>query len=60
MADIIKKDTSIKEAESILKLHGCSLAFGWEIVMGMLLDDCDYLEVHDFGSKAYFTKVTND
>ena len=59
MADIIKKDTSIKDAEEILRFHGCSLGFGWEIVMGMLLDECDYLEVHDFGRNAYFSKITN-
>lgn len=54
--DIIKKNTPIKEAECILKDHGCSLGFGWEIVLGMLFEECDYIEVHDFGDNARFTK----
>lgn len=58
MTDIIKKDTTMKEAESILKSHGCPLGYGWELVIGMLLSDCDYLEVHDFGRDAYFSKMT--
>lgn len=57
--DVIKKDTSIKEARFILEAHGCPLGFGWEIVLGNLLKECDYLEVHDFGKNAYFHKVFN-
>ncbi len=57
MADVIKKDTSIAEAQNILSLHGCSLAPGWELVIGMMLQECDYIEVHGFGSKAYFSKI---
>lgn len=48
----------MKEAGDILKFHGCQLPRGWEIVIGMLLSDCDYLEVHNFGKDAYFSKVT--
>ena len=59
MKNIIKKDTSLKEAEEILSLHGCPLGHGWALIIGMLLYDCDYLEVHDFGNNAYFTKVKN-
>lgn len=55
--DIITKTMSISEAEEILNMHGIRHPYGWEIVIGMLLDDCDHLEVHDFGGKAYFIKV---
>ena len=58
--DIITKTTSIKEAEEILTFHDISHPFGWEIAIGMLLSDCDYLEVHDFGSKAYFNKIRKE
>lgn len=56
--DIITKTTPIGEAERILSDHGIKHPFGWEIAIGMLLNDCDFLEVHDFGSKAYFIKVS--
>ena len=55
---IITKNTKIKEAEEILDIHGIKKPKGWEIAMGMLLSECDHLEVHGFGTKAYFTKVT--
>lgn len=55
--DIITKNTPIKEAEEILDFHGIAHPFGWEIAIGMLLSDCDHLEVHDFYGKAYFVKV---
>lgn len=60
MSNIIKKDTPIKDAEYILRLHGCSLGFWWELVMGMLLEDCDYIEVHEFGRNSYFAKIKNN
>ena len=60
MNNIISKSTSIKEAKEILKMHGTSLGYGWEITLGMMLQDCDYLEVHDFGTNAYFTKVKEE
>lgn len=52
----IKKDTALKEAEKILSLHGCPLDYGLGLILGMLLQDCDYLEVHGFGSEVYFSK----
>lgn len=57
--DIIDKNTKIKEAKSILEAHGCSLSFGWDIVLGSLLEECDYLEIHGFGKNTYFHKVFN-
>ena len=55
--DIIYKTTPIKVAEEILDFHGINHPNGWEIVIGMLLSECDHLEVHGVGSKAYFIKV---
>lgn len=55
--DIIDKNTTIKEAKYILEAHGCSLAFGWDIVLGSLLEECDYLEIHGFGEKCFFSKM---
>lgn len=61
MVDIIKKDTPIKEGLEILNNHGISTnVHGWEIVLGMLLNDCDYIEVHDYGHNAYFSKIVNE
>lgn len=58
--DIIKRTTPIKEAEEILSFHGISRPYGWEIAVGMLLEGCDRLEVHDYGKNAYFIKVTEE
>lgn len=55
--DTIKKDTQMREAECILKDHGVSLSFGWQVVLGMILQECDYIEVHGFGESAYFEKM---
>lgn len=55
--DIITKNTSIKESIEILNNHGISTKlYGWEIIIGMLLYDCDYIEVHGYGHNAYFIK----
>lgn len=58
MPDIIKKDTPINEAQSILQNHNIHMPYMWEIAIGMLLNDCDYLEVHGYGGTAYFNKIT--
>ena len=34
-----------------------SLGHGWELIIAMLLHDCEYAEVHGFGSNAYFNKI---
>lgn len=55
--DNITKNTSIKEGVEILNNHGINTKLhGWEIIIGMLLYDCDYIEVHDYGHNAYFIK----
>lgn len=55
--DIIKKDMKMAEIVHILTEHSINMPFGWEIVLNMLLSECDHLEVHDFGQNAYFTQV---
>lgn len=55
--DIIKKNTQMEEARRILEDHGVTLSFGRQIVLGMILQECDYIEVHDFGESAYFEKM---
>ena len=58
MTSIINKNDSIGKVEKILQNHHIGTPFGWEIVFGMLLDECEnYIEVHDIGEKAYFTQV---
>ena len=43
--------------KEILDYHGMSLGHGWELIIAMLLSDCEYAEVHGFGSNAYFNKI---
>lgn len=52
--NVIRKTDSIGHAKEILDVHGVPLPHGWEIAMGMLLESCDYLEVHGFGRNAQF------
>lgn len=52
--NLIRKTDSIGHARDILEAHGVPLPRGWEIVMGMLLEGCDYLEVCGFGRNAQF------
>lgn len=60
MGHRIKKDTTLKEAAKILGLHGCLLDYRLGLVLGMLLQGCDYLEVHGVGSKVYFSKMAGE
>lgn len=59
MTSIINKKDSIGKAKEVLNnIHGVSTPFGWDIVFGMLLDECkDHIEVHGFGSHAYFAQI---
>lgn len=59
MVSIIEKTDSISNVADELDAHGIGMRYGWEISMSMLLSECDYLEIHGFGPKAYFTKVYN-
>lgn len=55
--DIIRKTDNVLEIEKILQAHGLSLGHGWALIMAMMLSDCEYVELHGFGSKAYFNKI---
>ncbi len=55
--DIITKQMTVLEIEKILDFHRIAHPSGYEIILEMLLSDCDYLKIHDFGSNAYFEKV---
>lgn len=56
--DIIRKTDKIGDVKRILQeYHGMSLGHGWELIIAMLLSDCEYAEVHGFGSNAYFNKI---
>ncbi len=55
--NIIRKNTSIGEAKKILKSQGCVLNDGWEIVLGMLLQDCDYIEVQGYFTPARLVQI---
>lgn len=57
MDSIISKKTKMIDAAELLRQHNINTPRGWEIVIGMLLADCDHLEVHGYGCEAYFTKV---
>jgi len=50
----ITKKTNMKDAEEILKMNGIGTPYGWEIVIGMLLEDCDYIEIEGYGHGANF------
>lgn len=54
---IIRKTDKIGDVKETLDYHGMSLGHGWELIIAMLLSDCEYAEVHGFGSKAYFNKI---
>ena len=56
MCEIYKTD-KIGDTEEKLREHCIPLNMGWEIVLGMLLSQCDHLELHGYGSGAYFTFV---
>ena len=58
--DIITRTTKVEEAERVLRLHDIGTPNGWEIVIGMLLNECDHLEVHDYGKNAYFLKADKE
>lgn len=58
--DIIRQDTPIGEAREILADHNIATPMFWEIALGMLLSECDYLEVHGYGRNAYFVKVEEE
>ena len=56
--NIIRKTDKIEDVKTILQdYHGMSLGHGWTLIIAMLLSDCEYAEVHGFGSNAYFNKV---
>ena len=54
--DRITKHTSIKDSKEILQAHGCLMDNGWEIILGMLLQGCDYIIVKGYGHDCYFEK----
>lgn len=55
--DVIRKTDTIRDVKDILDYHSMSLGHGWELIITMLLSDCEYAEVHGFGSNAYFNKI---
>jgi len=57
MTTIINKNEKVGKVKEILDFHNIRTPWGWEIVFGMLLDECeDHIEVHGYGDGAYFTK----
>jgi len=56
----ITKQTSMKDAAEILKMNGIGTPYGWEIVIGMLLEDCDYIEVQGYSHGANFVLVKDE
>ena len=55
--DIMHKTDTIRDIKDILDCHGMLLDHGWELIIAMLLSDCEYAEVYGFSSNAYFNKV---
>ena len=55
--DVIRKTDIIRDIKDILDCHGISLEHDWKLIIAMLLNDCEYAEVHGFSSNAYFNKV---
>jgi hypothetical protein len=58
MMTLINKNENIGKVKEILNdIHGIRTSFGWEIVFGMLLSECEtHIEVHEYGHRAYFTQ----
>jgi len=56
----ISKNTSIGDAKEILNINGIKTPRGWELVMGMLLQQCHHLEVDGYGSSARFYLYDED
>lgn len=58
MIDTITKTTTMSEAKEILHDNCISTPYGWEIVLGMLLEQCDYIKITGLGASAKFELIT--
>lgn len=52
--DTITKSMKIDEVKAVLHANGIATPYGWDIVLGMLLDDCEYIKIEGYGSHAQF------
>lgn len=52
--NIIRRQTPLNKAKEMLQSNGIETPYGWDIVLSMLLNDCDYLEIEGYGKQARF------
>jgi hypothetical protein len=56
--DIIRTTDTLEYVRHILEdLHAFELKYGWKIMLGLLFQECDYIEVHGYGTDCYLAKV---
>lgn len=58
MADTITKEMTVSEIKELLHDNCIATPYGWEIVLGMLLEQCDYIKIAGFGASAKFELIT--
>lgn len=58
MENRITKKTKVKDAEEILTANGISLSTYSMMMLGMLLQNCDYIEIEGYGHSANLKLVT--
>lgn len=56
----ITKSMKIDEVKAVLHANGIDTPYGWDIVLGMLLEDCDYIKIEGYGRHAQFVLCTDE
>lgn len=52
----ITQNTTIHDAEELLKEHGIKPFYGWRVIIGMAVKECDYVTVEGYGDDAKLIK----
>lgn len=53
---IITKNTRLKDAAEMLEMHMVPVSYGWEMVLCMMLHECDYITIEGTGRNAKLVK----
>lgn len=57
---LISKNSKMSETKTFLNDNGIPLSHGWQLILGMLLQDCDYIKLEGYGRNANLVKITMD
>ena len=58
--DTITKSMKIDDVKAMLHNNGINTPYGWDIVLGMLLNGCDYIKIEGYGEHAQFVLCTDE